>query len=75
MNSGPVAEFIEEPDEKLLKHIVKIDAERTEDGKWLTVSFFFSPNEWFTNEVIKKEFELYDDTTIKRSFGDSIDWK
>ena len=74
MNSDAVAESVQEADEKVLKHLKKMEAEKTEDGKSLTVVFHFSENEWFSNPTIKKEFEL-DGDTIKRSFGDSIDWK
>ena len=74
ISSDAVAESIQEADEKVLKHLKKMTAEKTEDGKSLTVVFHFSENEWFTNPTIKKEFEL-DGDTIKRSFGDSIDWK
>lgn len=38
------------------------------------MTFFFSENEWFTNQSIKKEFEIEGDE-IKRSYGDSIEWK
>lgn len=74
MSSDAVAESIQEADEKVLKHLKKMVADKTEDGKNFTVVFHFSENEWFTNLTIKKEFEL-DGDTIKRSFGDNIDWK
>ena len=42
--------------------------------KKLWVDFYFSENEWFTNEKLHKEFEL-EDQVIKKSFGDQIQWK
>ena len=74
MSSDVLAEHIQEADEKLLKHLMRMEASKTEDGKNLTVIFYFSENEWFHNPSIKKEFELEGDT-IKRSFGDAVDWK
>jgi hypothetical protein len=55
-NSDIIGEHIEPDDEKALKHIVKIEASKTEDGTNLTVIFHFSENEWFNNKSIKKEF-------------------
>ena len=42
MSSDVVAEYIQEADEKLLKHLMKMEASKTEDGKNLTVVFHFS---------------------------------
>lgn len=36
--------------------------------------FHFEPNDYFTNTVITKEFEL-DGEDINKSFGDKIEWK
>ena len=60
---------------KILKVLtIKIEAPKTEEGTNLTVVFHFSENEWFTNQSIKKEFEIEGDE-IKRSYGDAINWK
>ena len=42
MSSDVVAEYIQEADEKLLKHLMRMEASKTEDGKNLTVVFHFS---------------------------------
>lgn len=74
MSSEEAGETIEADDENVLKHLANITASKTEDGNHLTVTFFFSENEWFSNASIKKEFEL-DGEDIKRSFGDAVEWK
>ena len=69
-----MAESVHPDDENPLKHLINVQASKADDGSNLTVTFFFSENEWFTNQSIKKEFEIEGDE-IKRSFGDSIEWK
>ena len=54
--------------------MIKIETEKSEDGKNFVCTFHFSENEFFTNSTIKKEFELEEDE-IKRSFGTAIEWK
>ena len=74
ISSDALAESVQPDDENPLKHLINVQASKAEDGSNLTVTFFFSENEWFTNQSIKKEFEVEGDE-IKRSFGDSIEWK
>ena len=42
LSSDVVGEHVQEADEKLLKHLTKMEADKTEDGKNLTVTFYFS---------------------------------
>ena len=74
MNSDVIGEQIEERDEPLLKHLEKVEAGKSEDLKKLWVNFHFSENEWFSNTILHKEFDL-DDDTIKKGTGDKIEWK
>lgn len=71
ISSDALAESVHPEDEAPLKHLVNVEASKTEDGTNLTVIFHFSENEWFTNQTIKKEFEIEGDE-IKRSYGDAI---
>ena len=54
--------------------MTKIETSKSEDGKYFSLTFHFSENEFFTNTTIKKEFDMEDDE-IKRSFGTAIEWK
>lgn len=40
----------------------------------MTLKFHFDANDYFTNTIITKEFEL-DGDEITKSFGDKIEWK
>lgn len=51
-----------------------MEAGKSEDLKKLWVTFYFSENEWFTNEKLHKEFEV-DGEEIKKSYGDQVNWK
>jgi nucleosome assembly protein 1-like 1 len=57
----------------LFKHLIRVDAIKEADNN-LKINFTFSENEWFTNTILTKEFELEGDE-IKRSFGGDINWK
>lgn len=61
ISSDAIAESVQPDDENTLKHLIKIEASKTEEGTNLTVVFHFSENEWFTNQSIKKEFEIEGD--------------
>ena len=53
--------------------MIRVDAIKEADNN-LKINFTFSENEWFTNTILTKEFELEGDE-IKRSFGGDINWK
>lgn len=74
ISSDAVADHVQPEDEPLLKHLINVEASKDEKGTNLTVIFYFSENEWFTNTQLKKEFEL-DGDEIKRGYGDSVEWK
>ncbi len=57
----------------MFKHLIRVDAIKEADNN-LKINFTFSENEWFTNTILTKEFELEGDE-IKRSFGGDINWK
>ena len=46
-------ELVKEKDEEILKHLKHVDTERTDKPeKTLSVTFFFTPNDYFSNESI-----------------------
>ena len=45
-----------------------------ENGNF-SLEFFFEPNDYFSNEVLKREFILDEDYDIKEIKSDEIDWK
>jgi nucleosome assembly protein 1-like 1 len=57
-----------------LKHLYRIEANKSEDANRLSIKFYFTENEWFTNGCILKEFLLEDDE-VEKTHGDAIDWK
>jgi nucleosome assembly protein 1-like 1 len=65
---------ITDKDEEILKHLERIDGHKSEDETKVSIKFYFSENQWFTNTEIIKEFLLEGDE-IKKSYGDAIHWK
>lgn len=74
MNSDVIGEHIEERDEPLLKTLEKIESGKSEDLSKMWVDFFFSENQWFSNDKLHKQFHLQGEV-IKKSTGDQIQWK
>ena len=77
---GLLAELIEEDDTAALASLVDvrcIDAEKM-DG--FTLEFEFGPNEFFTNKVLTKTYEVEslltdEEPTLKEVTGCTVDWK
>ena len=42
--------------------------------KKLSLYFYFSENEWFSNTKVAKNFD-FEETEILKSYGDQINWK
>ena len=51
-NNQMISELVKEKDEEILKHVNNVEAERLENPKALLVRFFFSTNEFFTNDSL-----------------------
>ena len=66
--------MINEKDKNILKKLKLIKCTPEENGNF-TLEFFFEPNDYFTNEVLKREFILDEDYDIKEIKSDEIDWK
>jgi len=77
---------LEQIDEPVLKHLEDITVTLPEKNTGFTLHFYFSKNEFFTNEVLTKEYEMkseidpedplgFDGPEMFRSKGCKIDWK
>ena len=66
--------MINEKDKNVLKKLKLIKCTPEENGNF-TLEFFFEPNEYFENEVLKREFILDEDFDIKEIKSDEIKWK
>jgi len=53
-----ISDMINETDEPILKHLVDITTEVSSDPQSFTLHFHFSPNEYFTNSVLTKTYQL-----------------
>ena len=75
-----IAEIISEADVDCLEHCYDITCEDHADGLGFTLKFFFEPNEYFTNDVLTKRYEipnllLADEPVLKDVAGCDINWK
>jgi len=86
-NSDVLSELIKEQDEPVLKHLidVRITMQDEAQQKGFTIEFEFTPNEYFTNTILTKSYELrtgpdeheplsYEGPEIVKSKGCTIQW-
>ncbi|CAF1646830.1 unnamed protein product [Adineta ricciae] len=86
-NSDVLAELIKEHDEPVLKHLidVRITMQNEAAQKGFTIEFEFTPNEYFSNTILTKFYELrtgldeheplaYEGPEIIKSKGCDIQW-
>ena len=66
--------MINDKDKNVLKKLKLIKCNVEENGNF-SLEFFFEPNDYFTNTVLKREFILDEDYDIKEIKSDEIDWK
>lgn len=76
-NCEVLNEEVREQDEPIFKSLTSVRFFKgQENGKETqTFEFKFSPNEYFTNEVLNKKFFMNDDDTANQSEGTEIQWK
>ncbi|XP_043195431.1 nucleosome assembly protein 1-like 1 [Amphibalanus amphitrite] len=86
-NVDLLAEMIQEHDEPILKHLTDIRVNFSEaQPEGFTLEFHFSPNDFFTNTVLTKEYTMkctpdekdpfsFEGPEIIKSVGCSISWK
>ena len=66
--------MVNDKDKNILKKLKLIKCTPQENGNF-TLEFFFEPNDYFENEVLKREFILDEDYDIKEIKSDEIKWK
>ena len=66
--------MVNDKDKEILKKLKLIKCTPEENGNF-SLEFFFEPNDYFSNEVLKREFILDEDYDIKEIKSDEIDWK
>merc|ERR1712045_401577 len=78
--------IVEQIDEPILKHLQDLTVTLPETNTGFSLNFHFSPNEFFSNSVLTKEYTLrndydkedpleYEGSEIIKAKGCSIDWK
>nr|CDJ98218.1 Nucleosome assembly protein (NAP) domain containing protein [Haemonchus contortus] len=83
--SDMTRDMIQEHDEPILKHLTDITTTIEVDPHGFTIYFHFSPNEFFSNTVLKKQYFLeikpdpedpfsFDGPSVVRAVGDTIQW-
>jgi len=81
-----LAEMIQDHDEPILQHLTDISVTMSDNPTGFTLNFHFSPNEYFTNKELSKQYTLkcdpdeddpfeYDGPEIVSCKGCKIDWK
>merc|ERR1711915_255665 len=85
-NSALLEGSLQQIDEPIFKHLTDITVNLAEKNTSFVLNFYFSPNEFFTNSVLTKEYSLkseidpedplsFDGPEMLRSKGCKIDWK
>uniref|UniRef100_A0A5K3EMY1 Nucleosome assembly protein 1-like 1 n=2 Tax=Mesocestoides corti TaxID=53468 RepID=A0A5K3EMY1_MESCO len=88
LHSSLTAEMVGDNDQAILEHLCDIKVNLTTEGQetGFTLEFHFSPNEYFTNTVLTKQYVFnnqppaenpleYDGPEIVRCRGCAINWK
>lgn len=72
-NTSQFGDMITPKDEKVLKYLTDLTIDYNENGNF-TLSFSFSPNEFFSHEKLKRDFIMDDKQNIKKIESTSIEW-
>lgn len=85
-NVDMLQEMVQEADEPLLKKLTDITVTFSESPMGFTLHFYFAPNEYFSNSVLTKEYEMkcepteddpfsFEGPEIFKCKGSVINWK
>lgn len=85
-NVDVVSEMIMEPDEAILRHLTDVEVRMSREPMGFKLLFHFSPNDYFTDTVLTKEYTMkcspdpkepfeFDGPEIVSCRGCKIDWK
>lgn len=75
LNNDIMVEEIKEKDEDVLKHLNKLEYETETGTNNFILKFHFTPNEYFTNELLTKKFFITEDDEVTKTEGTDIKWK
>ena len=75
-----IGELVTEQDVDCLEYLQDIRCEDHEDGKGFTLKFEFAENDYFTNTVLEKKYDipnllLDDEPVLQQVTGTTIEWK
>lgn len=73
-NSSQFGDLINEKDEKILSHLTDITIDYEPNGNF-SLSFHFSPNEFFDHTVLTREFFMDEKNHISKIESTKIEWK
>jgi len=85
-NVGILAEMVQERDEPILKHLIDVKVIFLKEPMGFVLEFHFSHNEYFSNSVLTKEYEMkcvpdesdpfnFEGPEIYKCKGCTIDWR
>ncbi|XP_050687113.1 nucleosome assembly protein 1-like 1 isoform X2 [Eriocheir sinensis] len=85
-NVDLLAEMVQDYDEPILKHLTDIQLKFHDEPMGFTLEFYFTENEYFTNKVLTKYYEMkcvpdkddpfgFEGPEIFKCKGCTIDWK
>merc|ERR1712062_437066 len=85
-NVDMLQEMVQEADEPVLKKLQDITVTFSENPMGFTLHFYFAPNDYFTNSVLTKEYEMkcepseddpfsFEGPEIFKCKGSTINWK
>lgn len=80
MHMDVISELVSEDDVDCLEHLMDVSCNLASNGQGFTLSFQFAPNEYFSNSVLTKAYEVpnlltSDEPLLKNVTGTVIDWK
>lgn len=84
-NVGMLSDMVEAHDEPILKHLTDIKVKLSQSPMGFSLEFHFSPNEYFTNSILTKEYSMkclpdetdpfsFEGPEIYETKGCTIDW-
>lgn len=79
-NHPELSETISIEDEKVLRHLINIDYRHFENELGYSIDFTFSPNDFFTNQILSKQYYFtlssdFGELVLDHCEGTVIDWK
>lgn len=84
-NVSILSEMVQQHDEPILKHLIDVKVVLVEEPMGFKLEFHFSPNEYFTNTVLTKEYQMkctpddddplhFEGPEIYKCVGCTINW-